>query len=155
MTNLFRRFLAVFGIGERPAVTAEERPLPETGSDETFTPGQVWRYRTRPAEDASRVMIGKIEERAGAGAIVHVKLVGLAIKNTSAPGGVSSVMTHAPISEAAFAASITELTGDAADLDGFEDGYGTWLSAFEAGDAGIFTITLAEIVDVMEQAFNQ
>ena len=64
-------------------------------------------------------------------------------------------MNHAPVSEAAFAASVTELTDEVADLDGFSEGYETWLASFQDDDAGVFTITLAEIAEMMEGALNQ
>jgi len=35
-------------------------------------------------------------------------------------------------------------------LPDYEEGYGMWRKAFEAGKAGIYTITVAEAVDVME-----
>jgi len=41
------------------------------------------------------------------------------------------------------------------DLPNFQDGYQEWRDAFEAGRAGIYTITLAETVKVMEVTLNQ
>ena len=84
-----------------------------------------------------------------------VKLTGLRVKNPDAPGGFSSVMTHAPVSESALSASVTKLAKEVSDLDGFSEGYVTWLSSFRAGDAGVFTIPLSEITEVMEQTINQ
>ncbi len=124
-------------------------------SSERFASGQVWLYKTRPTEEASRVIIGKIEMTPKVGTIVHVKLIGLRLKNSSALGGFSTVLTHAPVSEAALSASVTELSNEVFDLDGFSEGYNTWLSSFRTGDAGVFTISLSEIAEAMEQALNQ
>ncbi len=88
--------LAALSIVAAAAANAEEFPSPEPMSSDQFAPGQVWRYKTRSGEEASRVIIGRIEKSPKIGTIVHVKLTGLQIKNPDAPGGHSSVMTHAP-----------------------------------------------------------
>ncbi len=64
-------------------------------------------------------------------------------------------MGHAPVSAKAFTRSVLALTNESVDLEGFVEGYESWHSAFTDGNAGIFTITLAEIVEYMEQALNQ
>jgi len=40
------------------------------------------------------------------------------------------------------------------DVPEFEDGYQTWRSAFDEGKAGVFTIGLNEVVDVLLQAID-
>ncbi len=155
MKKLLCTFLTALSIGAAPAANAKELPPPEPMRSKQFASGQVWLYKTRPTEEASRVIIGKIEKTPKVGTIVHVKLTGLRLKNSSALGGFSTVLTHAPVSEAALSASVTELTDEVSDLDGFSEGYNTWLSSFRAGDAGVFTITLSEIAEAMEQALNQ
>lgn len=152
MNGRMLSLLAAFCIGAAAAALAEELPPPEPAVSSQFSPGQVWRYKTRPGEESSRVVIGKVERAPNLGTIVHVKLIGLSIEG---PGGVASVMSHAPVSEAQVSASVTELTSEVADLEGFAEGYGTWLSAFRAGKAGVFTRTLAEIAEYMERALNQ
>lgn len=154
MKKLLCTFLTALSIAATPAAGAEELPPPEPASSEQFAPGQVWRYKTRPGEESSRAIIGKIE-KSPIGTIVHVKLTGLRLKNPFAPGGLITVLPHAPVSEVALSASVTELTNEASDLDGFSEGYNIWLSAFRTGKAGVFTLTLSEIAGVIEQSFNQ
>ena len=127
--------------------------LTPTTSDR-FNVGQVWRYKARVAEPDSRVVIGRIEASPKIGTIIHVKFVGMRIENPDAPGGVSEALDHAPVAEAQVAASVTELSDEAPDLDGFEDAYSTWLASFKEGDAGVFTIPLSEISEVIEQALR-
>ena len=155
MKKWLRTFLTALGIGAVPAANANELAPPEPMSSEQFASGQVWLYKTRPTEEASRVIIGKIEMIPKVGTIVHVKLIGLRFKISSAPDGFSTVLTHAPVSEAALSASVTELSNEVFDLEGFSEGYNTWLSSFRTGDAGVFTISLSEIAEAMEQALNQ
>ena len=155
MKRWLRSFLAALGIGAASAACADELAPPEPATSNQFEPGQVWRCKTRPGEEASRVVIGKVEKTPETGIIVHVKLTGLRVKNPSAPGGVSMVMSHAPVSEAQVSASVTKLTEEHADLDGFAEGYSTWLSSFREGDAGAFAISLSEIAEYTEQTLSQ
>ncbi len=124
---------------------------PRQSASSQFAVGQVWKYKSRPSEPDSRVIIGRIETIEKVGVVVHVKLAGLKIINPTAPGGLSTVMGHAPMTEGKLRESVTEVVSGDGDLSGFEEGYNTWLG-HQAGEAGIFTITLSEIVDCMESA---
>src|SRR5262245_2097527 len=116
-----------------------DQPEPATSSH--FEANQVWRYNTRPGEEASRVIIGKIERWPRLGTVIHIKLTGLRLATGQ------SVVPHAPVAEDQIVASVTDLTTEAADLEGLEEGYEVWL----ASRGGAWTITLAELVDVLEE----
>ena len=131
------------------AACASGPPLPERASSPRYRVGQVWRYQTRPGEEASRVIVGRIEKIEGIGPVVHVKLTGLRLRGSQ---GVATVMFHAPVAEPQLSESVTELTDERGDLEGFAEGYTMWLSAYRGGKAGVFTLPLAEIVDSMEEA---
>jgi hypothetical protein len=130
-------------------------PAPQVASSDQFAVGQVWQYKMRVAETDSRVIIGRIESLGKLGTVVHIKLVNLKIKNPTAPDGFSTHMSHAPITEAKLKESVTALTQDRADLDGFEEGYKMWLTAYTAARGGVFTIPVNEIVEGMEQGINK
>ncbi|MDJ0975485.1 MAG: hypothetical protein QNJ98_13555 [Planctomycetota bacterium] len=119
-----------------------------------FKPGQVWRYKTRAVEPNARVIIGRVEERPKDGTIIHVKFVGVQVKNNHAPNGVSTELAHAPVALAQVEASVTELTDEAPDLSGFEEGYRTWLAAYKSGEGGVFTVPLSEISEYIEQTLR-
>ncbi len=136
----------MFGCGNAKA--------PPQAPNSQFVAGQEWKYNTRSVEPKSRVVIGKITEVDNAGTVIHVKLTGLKINNPGAPGGFSTIMTHAPITEEKFKESVTELVAASGDLDGFEEGYDTWLADHRAGNAGVFMITLSEITECMEVALK-
>jgi hypothetical protein len=127
-------------------------PPPERVSSPRFRVGQVWRYQTRPGEEASRVIVGRVERVGAAGTVVHVKLTGLRLEG---PQGVGTLVYHAPIAEAQMEASVTELTEERGDLAGFAEGYAMWRAAYLDGKAGVFTLTLSEVVETMEQALKQ
>jgi hypothetical protein len=133
------------------AACASGPPPPERASSPRYRVGQVWRYQTRPGEEASRAIVGRIEKIEGVGSVVHVKLTALRLRG---PQGVATVIFHAPVAEPQLSASVTELTGERGDLEGFAEGYALWRSAYESGKAGVFTLPLAGVVDSMEQALN-
>jgi len=152
MKAWFRNILSAVGMGSASDSAGQPRPKPASSS--RFEAGQVWRFRARPHEVNSRVTVGKIETIPKIGTIVHVKLSGLRLKNPHAPGGVAPEVLHIPTTEQALSASVDELIGEAADLEGFADGYSAWLSAYQSEQAGVFTLGLAEIVEHMEHALN-
>ena len=134
---------------------AHGNQAPKPAESEQFKPGQVWKYKTRATEQMSRVMIGKIERDDHIGKIVHVKIVGLKLRNKRASDGYSEVIGHAPMTEAALAGSVTELTDETAQLDDFSGGYETWLAAFKAGQAGVFTVSLSDLAKFMEKSLSR
>jgi hypothetical protein len=146
-----RGLLAIVVASAAACAHTQQLPPPQPAISKQFSPGQVWRYRTRPGEEGSRVIIGKVERASELGTIVHVKLIGLALQT---PAGSGSVVEHAPVAEAQMALSVTELTHEPPDLEGFAEGYETWLSEFRAGRAGVFTLTLSEIAEHVERALN-
>jgi protoporphyrinogen oxidase len=77
------------------------------------------------------------------------------IKNPRAPGGFSDTLQHGPFSEEAIAASVTTLMGETKTLPAYEEGYREWRKAFDAGKAGVFSITVADAVGFMESAINR
>jgi hypothetical protein len=129
-------------------------PMPERASSPQFRVGQVWRYETRAGEEGSRVIVGRVERIEGVGKVVHVKVTGLHLESSAAPGAVATIMFHAPIAEAQLAASVIELTDERGDLEGFAEGYAQWLRAYREGKAGVFTLQLSEVVASIERAMS-
>lgn len=117
--------------------------------------GEKWNYRTRPGEEDSLLTVLKVESSQKLGVIVHVSLDGLRIENPRAPGVASETIGHMPFAEAAIDKSVTTraAAGDSVTAGG--DGYEEWRRAFDAGDAGIFTIDVAEGVNVVAQTLSQ
>ena len=127
---------------------ASDRPLPRPA----VAVGQVWAYETRSNERDSRAIVGHIEDLPDEGRVIHVKLTNLKLRNPAAPSGFSPVIVHAPVTQAAFLASVRGVVvAEPADLRGFAHGYDRWRTAHTLGEAGVFEIGLAEIVDEMER----
>lgn len=132
-----------------------EQRVRHQGPSADFQPGQVWTYKTRPDEQESRVVVCRVERDQKLGAIVHVQVEGVAIKSPSSPGGVARIIGHMPFAEKALRASVVNLEATRQALPEFEDGYATWKQAFDAGDAGVFSVSVAEGVGFMEQTLSR
>ncbi|GLS17657.1 hypothetical protein GCM10007874_06720 [Labrys miyagiensis] len=120
-----------------------------------YAVGQIWSYRTRPGEEASRILIDKIEDHAKLGHIFHISIADVKIQNGLAPGGYSYSLPHLPVSQRTMDTSVVALVGQGGPNPAFEEGYAQWKPAFDAGKAGIWTITLSGIVGVVEKGLNQ
>lgn len=121
-----------------------------------YEPGQVWSYRTRPGEEASRLTVLKVEPHGTAGEpAIHVRLDDVKLANPRVEGGVSREISHLPFSEEAIDRSVTELLESDVPLPDNLEGYETWKREADEGNAGIFTLPVAEVVSVVEQAMDQ
>ncbi len=120
-----------------------------------YEEGQIWSYKTREGEENSTVLINKVEEHDKLGKIFHISIDGVRVKNPHAPSGLSQALPHFPVSEETLKISFVKLIGKSNPNPDYIEGYNTWKSAFDAGEAGIFTIPVSEIVDIIEQTVNQ
>lgn len=130
--------LALFGAG-----LANAEPI-------ALERGQVWTFKDAPLEE-TRVIIGDIEPFHDDVA-VSVSITGMPRVQFANGQTLNGTADHVPFSEAALRASLEELVAeDQPMLDGYADGYATWKEAVETGRAGIFTISLAEVVTMFAQ----
>ncbi|MFZ6639601.1 hypothetical protein ACO0LL_07630 [Undibacterium sp. TC4M20W] len=120
-----------------------------------YSEGQLWAYKTRAGEEKSTVLINKIETHQKLGKIFHISVDGVRVKNNHIQGGASSELPHFPVSEETLNKSLTKLLGKRKPNQNYIEGYNTWKSAFDAGKAGIFTISVSEIVGFIEDAINK
>ncbi len=134
--------LALVAACSRPA------PPPASPSNAQFEEKQVWRYKTRPGEEKSRLLIGRIESDATAGLIIHIKVVGVSVKNPGAPSGRTTELPHIPISLSALASSVLERSDDAVSLDGFDEGYEAWKKA----EGGVFMVPVSDVIGFVEKS---
>lgn len=77
------------------------------------------------------------------------------MKNPHDKLGLSSVISHLPCSEEAMNQSVVGIIQETAPLPNFEEGYREWRSAFDAGQAGIWGIPVAAMIEAMESVLNQ
>ncbi|MFD2721127.1 hypothetical protein ACFST9_20600 [Hymenobacter monticola] len=116
--------------------------------------GQVWAYQTRSNEPHSVITIVKVELQHGTAVAVHIHVDGLNLKPAD-PGGIpGTTASHLPFSEEALDASVTNMVDHVVVLPDFEEGYMMWREAFLEGKAGIFSLTVAEVMDFIESTMS-
>ena len=112
--------------------------------------GQVWGYSTRPYETDSYLTVVKVELLYGNEVAVHIQIDDLDMEPFELGGPPRTTASHLPFSEAALDASVTELLDKVEVSPEYEEGYEIWREAFFEGNAGIFSITVAEVIDLIE-----
>jgi hypothetical protein len=125
--------------------------MTSTALAQDFAVGQVWEYETRDHEKGSTLIILKIDEFQQE-KIIHISLTGLKIKTST---GTMSSMSHAPFTLESLNSSVTNLIGSVDELPNFHEGYGLWKEAFDSGQGGVFSISVKECVEFMEQTINK
>ncbi|WP_310398231.1 hypothetical protein [Hymenobacter sp.] len=112
--------------------------------------GQVWSYNSRPSEPNAKLTIVKVEGQDSIGNIIHVYISNIKVKTSLHPEKYSETISHMPFSEAAIDSSVAKQLGTVTELPDFKDGYDEWRQSFDAGQAGVFSITVGKAVEYME-----
>lgn len=112
-----------------------------------YSVGQVWEYRTRPSDEGSLLRIQNIEDSSEAGPIYHISVIGVRFRQ--AP--LSGELAHLPVSRVTLDASVTRLSGATPSFPDVTPGIAQWREA----RGGVFTVPLAEIVDMLERMVAQ
>jgi hypothetical protein len=126
-----------------------------TSSAHDYAAGQVWTYHVNPGDEASTLQINKIEQDPKLGAIFHISVFGLRISNPRVVGGILTELPHLPVSKETLDKSVVSLVNVPVRPVSYEEGYAHWRQAFDAGHAGIYTISIAEIVTLAEQTMSK
>jgi hypothetical protein len=155
MRTLVLSLLAGLLIQLAPVIAGLQDSTLKDTTDSKYKVGQMWSYITRPGEEKSYFIVVKVETHPKLGKIIHIAVRKLEMQNPRSPDGISEDVNHMPFSEEALNKSALKILKDRVDLPDFKDGYQMWRDAFDAGRAGIYTITLAEAVKVMETTLNQ
>jgi len=125
------------------------KPHLRKAQNSDFHAGETWRYQTRPHERDSTLFVWRVETLPDGENVVHIKVEGLRIANPSSSNGETKVAHHLPVSETALSVSVTQRvsTGDALPMP---DGYEEWRREWEQGRAGVFSISLSEVIEGLE-----
>jgi hypothetical protein len=118
-----------------------------------FDVGQVWSYRTRAGEEASRAYVARVDRDLGSKPVFHLYIDGLKLKNPLVEGGVQDHLVHVPVSQEALEASVIAMTQEGVIPPDISEGYIIWREAFEQGQAGVFTMSLQRVVQYIEDQF--
>ncbi len=120
-----------------------------------YAAGQVWTYHVKPGDEGSTLQINKVEKDPKLGAIYHISVFGLRISNPRVAGGVLTELPHLPVSKETLDKSVESLSRAAVRPVAYEEGYAHWKSEFDAGRAGIYTVSVAEIVTIAEETMSK
>jgi hypothetical protein len=120
-------------------------------TDCRYRPGQVWTYKDAPRPD-SRAIVGKVENIAGAGWVVSVCLTNVYLPNWQTHEPELNAISHAPMTAEAMDNSVIAQSGTGEPIEAFAEGYGEWRSFFDKHEAGVFSITVAEVVKFIGEA---
>ena len=122
---------------------------PQAAVDSTYSPGQVWSYKTRPGESSSTVTILRVETTPKIGTIIHVRIDGVRFKNcTGGPAPNTESTPH--LRRALWTKASVTSSAPLQDCPISRPVYGDWL----AHCGGVYTITVAEMVGVNDATFN-
>lgn len=117
-----------------------------------YAAGQLWTYRTRPGEEASRVAIRTMVREPEDGEVFHISILDVKLRNHRVPGGAQPAMNHAAVLRTTLDASLLAQDGTANEGDeAWRDGYAVWRQAYDNGDAGVFELPVAEILGYIEK----
>ncbi len=122
---------------------------------EDYVAGQQWRYKTRAEDPASTLVINKVESHPKLGSIFHISVLNVNVPNDRISSGVQTVLPHLPVSKKSLDDSVSELIGSVAIRRDYLEGYMVWKAEFDKGEAGIFTIPINEVVDVVAQSLSK
>lgn len=125
--------------------------LPAAAID--FDVGQLWSYRTRAGEDDSRIYIARVDRDFGTRPIYHLYIDGLKLKNPMLEGKVQDHLVHVPVSKESLEASVISLIRRDVTPPDISEGYEIWREAFAKGQAGVFTMSVQQAVQYIEDQF--
>jgi TonB family protein len=136
-------------------VTSASLTVDAQETEAKYKPGQKWSYKTRPGEEDSYLIVLKVDKDAKLGNIIHIALRKLKMKNELSPdGSVSENVNHMPFLQKALDKSGLKLLEEKTDLPDFAEGYRMWREAFDGGRGGVYSMTVAAAVSVIETGMN-
>lgn len=122
-------------------------------TDDKFTVGDVWEYKTRKGEEHSRITILRIDESPELGTIVHVGVDNVRLANCH-PGPEPDSVPHMPFARKALEDSVLKKVASDQPLPDYREGYREWREAYEQKHAGIYVVNVAGAVSVAEKTFQ-
>lgn len=112
-----------------------------------YAPGQTWEYKTRSTEKTSTLTILKVEKYDDLGEVIHIRIDQIKMANPTKGNEITDI-PHLPFKKKALDSSITKLKGIETVPD-FQEGYDTWKTAYDEGQAGAFETTVKETLEAL------
>ena len=99
--------------------------------------------------------IVRVDDDEEYGPIVHVYISNLNIPNPDAPQGKTTYIAHMPFVDEILEEYVGEVESVTKQLPDYEDGYQLWRAAFDEGDAGVFTVSVAKAIGFVQDSIGQ
>jgi hypothetical protein len=118
-----------------------------------FKPGQIWTFKSRPHEPDAFICVLAVDTNDKLGQVVSIAIARVKIPNVNLDGGIQESLPHAPITAAVLSEAVLDCVatdGPRADDPSIEDAYRQWREPYDKGEAGVFTISPADILDIIE-----
>ena len=143
--------LAILALATLYCFAGKGAPLKQV-KDDKYKPGEVWSYKTRSGETSSTLTILRIERTPEKRRIIHIRVDDIQLTNCTG-GPAPNKFEHMPFSKEAIDISVVKIlrTGPVPD---FRDGYFQWRTAWDAGKAGFYTISVAQALDASQAIFD-
>ena len=122
-------------------------------TDPKFRVGDVWEYKTRPAEERSRLIVVKVDNSPEFGIIVHIAVDNLTWKNCQ-NNPLPEAVPHMPFARKALETSVTSRVGTTQSLPDYQNGYEEWKAAYSKKHAGIYIVAVQDAVSVAERTYR-
>lgn len=113
--------------------------------------GQLWRCAGRSPDEAPQLLINRVDQHPKGGEIFHVSVTGVPVKNCAEPSGCTTALPHVPVIRQTFERSQAQFVRLQAPDAAYLVGYGQWKREFDAGNAGSFGVSVAEVLDFVER----
>jgi hypothetical protein len=94
-------------------------------------------------------------DREPIGRIISVSVIGVPLPDPMTGEIRLGDIDHAPLEEAALDRSVLNLDGEAHPAAGFDAWYADWRQSLIAGEGGLFTITIADIINVYRKGLGR
>jgi len=113
-----------------------------------FQHGQIWTLQSGVYQGVN-ISIAKVENHPVQKEVIHIRVLG---PIEDAEGRVTPGVSHLPFAKEGLQKSGLKLSQKKADVsDEWLEGYGMWNEAALKGEAGVFTLTVSEAIDIVFQ----
>jgi len=115
--------------------------------------GQKYSFITDEDHPSPYFVVCAIDSEQGVD-IASIFIGGLRFKNSMTDSGYGTEISHAPVQVQSLLDSNPSLIAENVEIPDYQEGYKVWREAFEAGEAGYFTISAADVVKTIVSVAN-
>jgi hypothetical protein len=119
----------------------------------SFAVGQLWRCAGRSPDETPLLLINRVDQHPlGTGEIYHVSISGIRVKSPNASLPLITELPHVPVIGQTFERSQAQFVRMESPNPAYLAGYVQWKREFDAGNAGSFGVSMAEVLAFIERS---